>query len=528
MIARFRHSTPGVMLISPPPHHDIYSIEDLAQLIYDLKQINPVAKVCVKLVARTGIGTIAAGVAKAKADVIMVSGHSGGTGASPQTSIKFAGVPWEIGLSEVHQVLTMNGLRNRVKLRTDGGLKTGRDIIIAAILGAEEFGIGTASLIAMGCLMVRQCHSNTCPVGVCTQKEELRKRFMGTPENVINLMTFIAGEVREYLAKLGYQSLEEIIGHTEVLYQISHGMNLDDLDLNPLLVQADPMNPRMTCLLGDGRNEVPDTLDEEILEDTAPLFDKRQAICLSYDVKNVHRAVGTKLSSKITRKFGQNALPEDHVTIKLTGSAGQSLGAFACSGMRIDLYGDANDYVGKGLSGGKIIIRPQKESPLESHKNTIIGNTVLYGATSGKLFAAGQAGERFAVRNSGATVVVEGCGSNGCEYMTGGVAVILGTPGPNFAAGMTGGMAFVYDPDNLVPVNINPDSVKYKRLEVVHYENLLVELISEHARETGSLWSLSIIENWKDTRKYFWHVVPTELIDKLEIYPFENKEDLVA
>ncbi len=524
MIARFRHSTPGVMLISPPPHHDIYSIEDLAQLIYDLKQINPTAKVCVKLVARTGIGTIAAGVAKAKADVILVSGHSGGTGASPQTSIKYAGVPWEIGLSEVHQVLTMNGLRQRVKLRADGGIKTGRDIIIAALLGAEEYGIGTASLIAMGCLMVRQCHSNTCPVGVCTQNEELRKRFMGTPEKVINLMTFIAEEVREYLAKLGYNSLEEIIGHTELLYQVSHGIDLDDLDLNPLLVQADPMSPRMTCTLGDGRNEVPDTLDKTILEDAAPLFEKRQKIALSYNVQNVHRAVCTRLSSKITRKFGQDALPEDHVSIRLTGSAGQSLGAFACGGLRIEVFGDSNDYVGKGLSGGKIIVRPRNESPLETHKNTIIGNTVLYGATSGKLFAAGQAGERFAVRNSGAKVVVEGCGSNGCEYMTGGIAVILGTPGPNFAAGMTGGMAFVYDPDDLIPVNINPDSVIYDRLCADHYEDVVKELIAEHAAETGSKWSTSLLDNWNVARGKFWHVVPKELLDKLEIRPFNVQQ----
>jgi glutamate synthase (NADPH/NADH) large chain len=527
MIARFRHSTPGVTLISPPPHHDIYSIEDLAQLIYDLKQINPVAKVCVKLVARTGIGTIAAGVAKAGADVILVSGHCGGTGASPQTSIKYAGVPWEIGLSEVHQVLTMNGLRDRVKLRTDGGIKTGRDIVIAAMLGAEEYGIGTASLIAMGCLMVRQCHSNTCPVGVCTQDEELRKKFMGTPEKVINLMSFIAEEVREYLSRLGFRSLEDITGHTELLFQVSHGMNLDDLDLNPLLVQADPMSEKMFCSLGAGRNEVPDTIDAQIIKDASPLFEDGQKLTLAYEVKNTHRAVGARLSSEIVRKFGQNALPEDHLTVKLAGSAGQSLGAFACSGMRIEVEGDANDYVGKGLSGAKIILRPFSDAPFASHENTIIGNTVLYGATSGKLLAAGQAGERFAVRNSGVEVVVEGCGSNGCEYMTGGIAVILGTPGPNFAAGMTGGMAFVYDPEDMLPVNINPDSVLYERISIPYYEEMLRKLIEEHAAETGSEWSSGFLAGWDRARETFWQVVPKEILDKLEVYPFTQTKEAV-
>ncbi|NCC23084.1 MAG: glutamate synthase large subunit [Alphaproteobacteria bacterium] len=524
MIARFRHSTPGVTLISPPPHHDIYSIEDLAQLIYDLKQINPVAKVCVKLVARTGIGTIAAGVAKANADVILVSGNSGGTGASPQTSIKFAGVPWELGLSEVHQVLTMNGLRHRVKLRTDGGIKTGRDIVIAAILGAEEYGIGTASLIAMGCLMVRQCHSNTCPVGVCTQDDELRKRFMGTPDKVVNLMSFLAEEVREHLARLGYSTLEEIVGRTELLYQVSHGAStLDDLDLNPLLVQADPMSNQMTCQLGDRRNEVPDTLDARIAAEARPLFDRKQKVTLACDVQNVHRAVGTRLSSMITRKFGQDALPDGFLTIRLTGSAGQSLGAFVCSGMRIEVYGDANDYVGKGLSGGTIILRPPPGSPLKSHENTIIGNTVLYGATSGKLLAAGQAGERFAVRNSGAQVVVEGCSSNGCEYMTGGVAVILGAVGPNFAAGMTGGLAFVYDPDERLPVNINADSVVFDRIGSDYYEEMLKGLVAEHAAETGSAWSAGILSNWTNVRRQFWHVVPKEILGKLDVKPFEAR-----
>ncbi|MEM7173577.1 MAG: glutamate synthase large subunit, partial [Pseudomonadota bacterium] len=459
VIAKLRHATQGVTLISPPPHHDIYSIEDLAQLIYDLKQINPEAKVCVKLVSRSGIGTIAAGVAKAKADVILISGNVGGTGASPQTSIKFAGVPWEIGLSEVHQVLTLNRLRHTVTLRTDGGLKTGRDIVMAAILGAEEFGVGTASLVAMGCIMVRQCHSNTCPVGVCVQDEALRKKFTGTPEKVVNLFSFMAEEVREILADLGVSSLNELIGRTDLLAQVSRGdALLDDLDLNPLLARADSGGLPVYNVL-EGRNEVPETLDAQIIEDASPLFHDREKMQLQYTIRNTHRAIGTKLSSKITRQYGMFGLEPGHLTIRLRGSAGQSLGAFAVQGVKLEVFGDANDYVAKGLSGGEVVVRPMTSSKLVSNENTIIGNTVLYGATAGRLFAAGQAGERFCVRNSGALAVVEGCGSNGCEYMTGGTAVVLGPVGANFAAGMSGGMAFVYDPDNTLPRDINADSV---------------------------------------------------------------------
>ncbi|MFM7419613.1 MAG: glutamate synthase-related protein, partial [Alphaproteobacteria bacterium] len=426
LIAKLRHSTPGVMLISPPPHHDIYSIEDLAQLIYDLKQINPDATVCVKLVSRSGIGTIAAGVAKAKADAILVSGHSGGTGASPQSSIKYAGLPWEMGLSETHQVLLLNRLRHRVKLRTDGGIKTGRDVVIAAMLGAEEFGIGTASLVAMGCIMVRQCHSNTCPVGVCTQDEALRAKFAGSPEKVINLFSFIAEEVREILASLGMRKLTDVIGRTDLLQQVSRGSeDLDDLDLNPLLVQADAGPYPAYCTL-EGRNEVPETLDAEMIRDADALFRHGEKMQLQYNIRNTHRAIGTKVSSRIVRQFGMTGLQAGHLTVRLRGSAGQSLGAFGVRGLKLEVFGDANDYVGKGLSGASIVVRPAPSSNLISNENTIIGNTVLYGATAGELFAAGQAGERFAVRNSGATAVVEGCGANGCEYMTGGTVVILG------------------------------------------------------------------------------------------------------
>ncbi|MPZ09393.1 MAG: glutamate synthase large subunit [Kiloniellaceae bacterium] len=515
MIAKLRHATPGVTLISPPPHHDIYSIEDLAQLIYDLKQINPDAKVCVKLVARSGIGTIAAGVAKAKADVILISGNVGGTGASPQTSIKFAGVPWEMGLSEVHQVLTLNRLRHNITLRTDGGIKTGRDVVIAAILGAEEFGVGTASLVAMGCIMVRQCHSNTCPVGVCVQDEALRKKFTGTPEKVVNLFSFMAEEVREILARLGARSLNEIIGRTDLLKQVSRGAeHLDDLDLNPLLVQAEAGDLPSYCTLV-GRNEVPETLDAQIIADAKPLFEDGEKMQLQYSIRNTHRAIGTKLSSMITRRFGMTGLNPGHMTVRLRGSAGQSLGAFAVQGLKLEVFGDANDYVGKGLSGGTIVVRPLTSSPLVSNENTIIGNTVLYGATAGKLFAAGQAGERFCVRNSEAMAVVEGCGSNGCEYMTGGIAVILGPVGPNFAAGMSGGMAFVYDAADLLPERINPDSVIHQRIETEYWELQLRELVGEHWRETQSAFAQQILIDWEHEKRRFWQVVPREMLQRL-------------
>lgn len=514
LIARLRHSTPGVTLISPPPHHDIYSIEDLAQLIYDLKQINPKARVCVKLVASTGIGTIAAGVAKAKADTILISGHGGGTGASPQSSIKHAGLPWEMGLSEAHQVLTMNGLREKVILRTDGGLKTGRDVVIAAMLGADEYGIGTASLIAMGCIMVRQCHSNTCPVGVCTQRDDLRSKFTGTPEKVVQLFTHLAEEVREILASLGVSSLEEIVGRTDMLRQVSRGnAALDDLDLNPILVRADGTAKRKAPLLA--RNEVPDTLDALMLDDASHALDRGQRIQLSYNIKNTQRAIGTRLSSHITQKFGMTGLKEDTITVRLRGSAGQSLGAFAVQGLKLDVYGDANDYVGKGLSGGMICIQPMAASPLVPHDHTIIGNTVLYGATSGKLFASGQAGERLAVRNSGATAIVEGCGSNGCEYMTGGEVVILGNVGSNFGAGMTGGMAFVYDPENALEGQINPETIGLYRVEGDYWSDHLKALVTAHRDHTSSPIATQMLISWDVSIKQFWQIVPHEVLPRL-------------
>ena len=517
LIAKLRHSTPGVTLISPPPHHDIYSIEDLAQLIYDLKQINPEASVCVKLVSRSGIGTIAAGVAKAKADAILISGHSGGTGASPQTSVKYAGLPWEMGLSEAHQVLMLNRLRHRVKLRTDGGIKTGRDVVIAAMLGAEEFGVGTASLVAMGCIMVRQCHSNTCPVGVCSQDEALRAKFEGTPEKVINLFSFIAEDVRNILASLGAKRLVDVIGRTDMLQQVSRGSDLlDDLDLNPLLAQADPGGHARYCTL-EGRNEVPETLDAQMIEDAAALFERGEKMQLQYTVRNTHRAIGTKLSSKITRAYGMTGLQPGHVTVRLRGSAGQSLGAFGVQGLKLEVLGDANDYVGKGLSGAMIVVRTAPSSSLVSNQNTIIGNTVLYGATAGELYAAGQAGERFAVRNSGAVAVVEGCGSNGCEYMTGGTVVVLGAVGDNFGAGFTGGQAFIYDAEGLFEKRVNPDTVLWQRVEHPHWQGVLRALVERHASETQSRYAAMMLHDWVRALPHFWQVVPKEYAKYLPV-----------
>tara|TARA_B100000029_G_scaffold358836_1_gene351678 strand:+ start:10967 stop:15475 length:4509 start_codon:yes stop_codon:yes gene_type:complete len=515
-IARLRHSTPGVSLISPPPHHDIYSIEDLAQLIYDLKQINPNARVGVKLVASSGIGTIAAGVAKAKADIILISGHNGGTGATPQTSVKYVGVPWEMGLTEANQVLTLNNLRHSVTLRTDGGIKTGRDVVIAAMMGAEEFGIATTALVAMGCIMVRQCHSNTCPVGICTQDDELRKKFSGTPEKVVNLFTFIANEVREILAELGFKSLNKIIGRTDLLKQISKGSpNLDDLDLNPLFVQADPGENKRYC----EKNlitKVPDTLDQKIWPEIESLIDQKKIINSIFKIENTHRAVGTRISYNLYKKFGYNKLQENSVVINFKGSAGQSFGAFGTKGLKLNLEGDANDYVGKGLSGATISIKLHNKSDLISNQNTIVGNTVLYGATSGYLYASGQAGDRFAVRNSGATSVIEGCDSNGCEYMTGGNVVILGNVGDNFAAGMTGGMAFIYDKEKDFEKKVNTDSVVYQKIETDFWKNFLLNLIKNHYKETSSRVASYILDNFDNELDNFYQVCPKEMLDKLK------------
>ena len=510
-IARMRLATPGVSLISPPPHHDIYSIEDLAQLIYDLKQINPRARVGVKLVASAGVGAVAAGVAKANADIINISGSVGGTGAASLSSIKFAGGPLELGLAEAHQMLSLNGLRERITLRADGGMRSGRDIVIAAMLGAEEFGIGTASLLALGCLMVRQCHSNTCPVGICTQDDDLRLRFGGAPDYVVNLMTFLAQDVREILAGLGAKDLEDVIGRTDLLDQVSRGSEaLDDLDLSAIMARADAAE-RPARSTREQRNPVAPSLDEQIIKDAAPVFARAEKMQLDYAVKNTDRAVGTRTSSEIIRVFGGAGLADDYLTLKLRGSAGQSLGAFATAGLRIELDGDANDYVGKGLSGATILVRPFGGSREQTTGSAIIGNTCLYGATSGRLFAAGLAGQRFAVRNSGAVTVIEGCGANGCEYMTGGTAVIIGPVGDNFAAGMTGGDVFVHDPERRLDARLNTDTVVAFAL-TPESEVRCRELIEQHAQQTGSARAQRLLADWDVERGHFVHIRGEEAV----------------
>ncbi|MGB2259008.1 MAG: glutamate synthase-related protein, partial [Candidatus Puniceispirillaceae bacterium] len=424
---------------------------------------------------------------------------------------------WEMGLSEVHQVLSMNDLRDKVVLRTDGGLKTGRDIVMAAMLGADEYGIGTSSLIAMGCIMVRQCHSNTCPVGVCTQRDDLRAKFEGTPEKVVQLFTHLAEEVREILAGLGFTTLQQVIGRTDLLTQVSRGdAALDDLDLNPILVRVDGATDLVSCR-DKPRIEVPDTLDSLMVDDAKLALENGSKMQLSYNVENTQRAIGTRLSSHIVRRFGMTGLREGHISVRLRGSAGQSLGAFATQGLWLEVIGDANDYVGKGLSGGVIVVRPSAAAGFIASDNTIIGNTVLYGATSGKLFAAGQAGERMCVRNSGATAVVEGAGSNACEYMTGGQVVVLGEVGQNFGAGMTGGMAFIYDPQDSFVDRANPETLQIGRIQHTHWESVLRELIIEHAAATESVLAARLLNQWTTAVKHFWQVVPTEIIPTLEV-----------
>ena len=512
-IASIRHAQPGISLISPPPHHDIYSIEDLSQLIYDLKKVNPRARVSVKLVAEAGVGTIAAGVAKAYADVILISGHDGGTGASPLSSIKNAGSPWELGLAETQQVLVMNDLRGRVALRVDGGLKNGRDVVIAALLGAEEFSFGSAALVAAGCVMTRRCHLNTCPVGVATQDETLRAKFTGTPEMVINFFTFIAQEVREILARLGFRGLDEIIGRTDLLQQVPAGdPKADSLDLSPILAQMPGRGVRRRMM---ARNDPPH-MDDAIASDVLRALEGGGPVRLSYTIKNHQRAVGARLAGELALRYGGDGLPHGTIELHFKGSAGQSFGAFCVNGMRLILEGEANDYVGKGMSGGEIVVRPPSQAPFSSYENVIMGNTVLYGATAGCLYAAGRAGERFAVRNSGATAVVEGIGDHGCEYMTGGTVVILGDTGRNFAAGMTGGMAFVLDKDGEFEKRYNPELVGLERVLEDEEAEGLRDLIEEHLRWTGSRRAKEILDRWDHYLPLFWKVVPHPSEVKIE------------
>jgi len=509
-IARIRHSVPGVTLISPPPHHDIYSIEDLAQLIYDLKHANPRARVAVKLVSESGIGTIAAGVAKAYADVIHISGHDGGTGASPLGSIKHAGVPWEIGLAEAQQVLIMNDLRGRVVLRADGGLKTGRDVVVAAMLGAEEFAFGTAALVAAGCVMARQCHSNTCPVGVASQRPDLRAKFPGKPEWVVNYMLFIARQVREILASLGFRSLDEVIGRTDLL-RPKPGIELpktQSVQLSAVLAQLDELGTRPRRHIVD-RNDRPDApLDAIILQDAMDAIQGRGPVRLRYRIRNVHRAVGAMMAGEIAFRYGDQGLPPGSIECRFEGTAGQSFGAFCIRGVRLVLVGEANDYVGKGMSGGEIVVMPPPGSRFASHENVIMGNTVLYGATGGSLYAAGRAGERFCVRNSGARAVVEGVGDHACEYMTRGLVVVLGETGRNFGAGMTGGAAYVLDESGQFVRQYNPQLVGIERIVDPDDAAELRAMVERHKELTGSARAAEVLDGWDRYLPLFWKVVP--------------------
>ena len=513
-IGRIRRSVPGVTLISPPPHHDIYSIEDLAQLIYDLKRVNREALVGVKLVATSGVGTIAAGVAKGYADVIQVSGHDGGTGASPLASMKHAGVPWELGLAEAQQVLVESGLRERVLLRVDGGLKTGRDVVIAALLGAEAYGFGTAALVASGCAMIRQCHLDTCPVGIATQREDLRAKYPGEPEHVVRFMTYVAQQVRMLLARLGVRSLDELIGRVELLRPREVALpKAARLDLNALLRDPDPSGalPRRRLWARNDRPER-EPLDEQLLRDAAAAVERGERVERGYAISNRDRSLGARLSGQLARQFGDAGLPPGTIRFRFRGAAGQSFGAFNVNGMQLTLVGEAQDYVGKGMSGGELIVRPAR-SRLPSERSVIVGNTVLYGATGGALYAAGQAGERLGVRNSGALAVVEGCGDHGCEYMTGGVVVVIGPTGRNFGAGMSGGLAYVWDPSNRMPGRINPAMVRLRTLAADggdhSYEaSLLRALIERHVLLTGSAHARRLLEVWERTLASTALVVP--------------------
>lgn len=512
-IAFLRHSTPGVGLISPPPHHDIYSIEDMAQLIHDLKNANKNARISVKLVSEMGVGTIAAGVTKAKTDHLVIAGHDGGTGASPLTSIKHAGLPWELGISETHQTLVMNDLRSRVVLQTDGQLKTGRDVAIAALLGAEEFGFATAPLITMGCIMMRKCHLNTCPVGVATQDPELRKKFTGKPENVVNYFFFVVEELRNIMAQLGFRSLNEMVGRSDVLEMrkaINH-WKADGIDLSAILTPAKPAHDKVGFYCNMQQDhELELALDNEIIKQAQPALDKGEKVTIDLPIININRVVGTMLSHEIAVKYGAEGLPDDTIHIKLKGSAGQSLGAFAAKGITLEVEGDANDYVGKGLSGGRIVIYPPKASTFEAENNILVGNVVLYGATSGDAYFRGVAAERFCVRNSGARTVVEGVGDHGCEYMTGGRVVILGKTGRNFAAGMSGGIAYIWDKGQQFKQKCNMDMVEFEALETEADIAELKELIENHYNYTESTVAKSILDNWDDSLKQFVKVMPTD------------------
>lgn len=528
VIAKTRHSIPGISLISPPPHHDIYSIEDLAQLIFDLKNVNPRAKISVKLVAESGVGTIAAGVAKAKADLIVISGAEGGTGASPASSIRYAGISPELGLSETQQTLVLNGLRGQVMLQVDGQLKTGRDIILMAMLGAEEFGFATSALIVLGCVMMRKCHQNTCPVGVATQNEELRKRFRGRSEYLVNFFTFLAQEVREYLAEIGVERLDDIIGRTDLIVRKpDDGIRKHQLiSFDKLLARVD--NEAAIHHVTDQQHGIDHVKDVEMLHAAAEAVENQKEISLEYTIANTDRACGAMLSGVIAAKYGEKGLPEHTLNVKFKGSAGQSFGAFLVPGVNFKLEGEANDYLGKGLSGGRIAVLPPVRSNFEAEKNTIAGNTLLYGATSGEVYINGRAGERFAVRNSGATAVVEGVGDHCCEYMTGGRVVVLGQTGRNFAAGMSGGVAYVWNRDGNFDYFCNMEMVELSLIEEASYRKELHELIRQHYLYTGSKLARTMLDDWPRYADQFIQVVPIEYKKVLQEEQMQKLQQKIA
>ncbi len=539
-IARVRHSTPGVGLISPPPHHDIYSIEDLAQLIFDLKNVNPAAAVSVKLVSEVGVGTVAAGVAKARADHITISGFEGGTGASPLTSLKHAGSPWELGLAETQQTLVLNRLRGRVAIQADGGLRTGRDVVIAALLGADEFGFSTAPLIAAGCIMMRKCHLNTCPVGVATQDPVLRKRFKGLPEHIVNYFFFVAEEVRELMAAMGFATLDEMVGQSDLLdkNEAIHHWKAKGLDFSRIFHKPDA-GPQVAIRHSEAQvHPIANVLDRELIAKAQGALENGETVVIDAKVRSSDRTIGAMLSGEVAKRYGHEGLPDDTITVNLEGTAGQSFGAWLAAGVTLSLTGEANDYVGKGLSGGKLIISPSTKSKAVPEHSIVVGNTVMYGAIAGEAYFRGVAGERFAVRNSGAIAVVEGTGDHGCEYMTGGLVVVLGQTGRNFAAGMSGGIAYVLDEDgsfakrcNLSMVDLEPVEEEEELMRRIHHhggdletkgridilgnmsgsdEERLMQLISNHATYTGSGRAKHILDDWATYRTKFVKVMPVE------------------
>ena len=527
-IASVRNSTPYVGLISPPPHHDIYSIEDLAQLIYDLKNANREARVNVKLVSEVGVGTIAAGVAKAKADVILISGYDGGTGASPLTSLKHAGLPWELGIAEAQQTLVLNDLRGRIVLECDGQMKTGRDVAIACLLGAEEFGFSTAPLVATGCIMMRACHLNTCPVGIATQDPELRKNFKGKPEHVVNYMHFVAEELRSIMAQLGFRTVDEMVGQSQKLNMsdaIDH-FKAKGIDLSSILHKPNVEKGTPERNVEKQDHKLENVLDFILISQASKAIEKLEPQTLAFPIHNTDRSVGAILSNEISKKYGADGLPEDTLTIHFTGSAGQSFGCFATKGLHLETIGNCNDYFGKGLSGARLVARIPDGVSYKAEENIIIGNVALYGATTGEAFINGIAGERFCVRNSGATAVVEGIGDHGCEYMTGGIAVILGEFGRNFAAGMSGGIAYLYSPDGTFDErNFNMEMIGLEDPSVDDLTHLK-ELINKHVKHTASSKATGILSNWESEKKNFIKVMPTDYKKALARLAEEAKQEV--